>query len=184
MFIKNLSVDALYGVGKVTAEKLHQLNIKTCTDLQQLSLAELTIKFGKLGQHLYNQCRGIDHRRVEPNRVRKSLSVERTFPEDIDNLATCLENLRGLYDRLVARTQELAPKRPIKNQYIKIKFFDFTMITAEIISHSISLDRYLTLFRESYARVNKPVRLLGVGVNFSNDESEQQFLQQSLFEPE
>lgn len=60
-FILPLPIEELFGVGKVTAQKLHR---KTCADLQRLSLLYLTQHFGKLGQHLYNQSRGIDERRV------------------------------------------------------------------------------------------------------------------------
>ena len=70
-------------MGKVTADKLSQLQIKTCTDLQRLSLLELSKRFGKFGQALYYQARGIDNREVTPNRPRKSLSVETTFAENI-----------------------------------------------------------------------------------------------------
>lgn len=174
-FIKTLSVDELYGVGKVTAEKLHNMNLKTCADLQRFSLVELTQQFGKLGQHLYEQCRGMDHRQVQPNRIRKSLSVERTFPEDLHSLDACIDIIHELYERLVIRIQESAADRPIKNQYIKIKFNDFKQTTAEIMTNEINLSQYLTLFRETYSQEKRSIRLLGVGVHFNH------IAQQSLF---
>ncbi len=180
-FIKTLPVDNLYGVGKVTAQKLHKMNLKTCADLQKFSLLELTQQFGKLGQNLYEQCRGMDHRNVEPNRVRKSLSVERTFAQDIRNLDDCLNIINELCERLIKRVQESAPNLAIKNQYIKIKFNDFKQTSAEIISQEINLDRYLTLFRDAYLREVKPIRLLGLGVHFQDKKPLKSFLQQSLF---
>ena len=48
-FVATLPVNKLFGVGKVTADKLKQLQITTCTDLQRFSLLELSKRFGKLG---------------------------------------------------------------------------------------------------------------------------------------
>ena len=61
-FVLNLPVEELFGVGRVTAENLHGLGIKNCADLQKLSLNDLKSTFGKLGQYLYEQCRGRDYR--------------------------------------------------------------------------------------------------------------------------
>ncbi len=181
-FVKTLSVDELFGVGKVTAKKLHDLGIKTCLDLQKLSLPELTQRFGKFGQRLYEQCRGLDHRHVEANRIRKSLSVETTVTEDIHDQATGLMIIHRLHDQLRGRIKESAADRLIKNQYIKIKFHDFKLTTAETISQEVNLDKFIELFQHILLREKKPIRLLGLGVHFSDGKSEQEVLQQSLFE--
>lgn len=165
-FISTLPVDKLYGVGKVTAKKLHSMRLITCTDLQRLSLSELTDQFGKRGKNLYEQSRGIDNHPVEPNKIRKSLSVEQTFPKDIMDMDTCLDAINTLYRRLTSRMQESVINRPIKNQYIKIKFSDFKLTTSEIISDSINLQKYLALFRASYVEEKRSIRLLGLGVRF------------------
>lgn len=174
-FVKVLPVDELYGVGKVNAEKLHKKNIRICADLQNFSLLELTQQFGKLGQHLYEQCRGIDHRKVQPNKIRKSLSVERTFPEDVTNLQRCIDIIRELYEKLKLRIEESAAGQPIKNQYIKIKFNDFKQTTAESVTHEINLQQFIVLFHDAYSQEKRSIRLLGVGVHFNNQS------QQSLF---
>lgn len=84
-FVRDLPITKIFGVGKVTAEKLHNMQIKTCYDLQQVSLYSLVDKFGKAGNRFYHLCRGIDNRAVEPESIRKSLSVEETFPRDIQS---------------------------------------------------------------------------------------------------
>lgn len=180
-FVKNLAVDALNGVGKVTAEKLHRLNLRTCEDLQKITLAELIDQFGRFGLSLYYQCRGIDDRPIKPDRIRKSLSVECTFPQDIPNIEAGLGYIHELYHRLMQRIQRSAADRPIKNQCIKIKFFDFKTITAETVSHEVNLQRYMLLLQEAYAKVNKPIRLLGMGVHFDCKTSTGNFMQRSLF---
>lgn len=158
----------------MTAEKLHRLNLTTCADLQTVSLLELSHQFGKkLGQRLYEQCRGIDLRCVEPNRIRKSLSVEKTFSQDITHIQACLGIISELHNKLLQRIQEVASHRDIKSQYVKIKFNDFKLITAEAASNEVNLDKYHLLLRESYARQEKPIRLLGLGIHFHNEKPEQ-----------
>lgn len=173
-FIQALPVTELYGVGKVTAEKLHRLHLITCADLQTVSLMELSHQLGKkLGQRLYEQCRGIDLRCVEPNRIRKSLSVEKTFSQDITSIQACLSTISELHQKLLQRIQEVAPHRDIKSQYVKIKFNDFKLITAEAASCEVNLDKYHILLQESYVRHKKPIRLLGLGIHFQDAKRSQ-----------
>ena len=81
-----LSITELFGVGKVTANKIHSLNINNCADLQKLSISDMVQYFGSFGVKLYQQCRGIDNRIVEPNQIRKSLSVETKFIIDKEDM--------------------------------------------------------------------------------------------------
>jgi len=179
-FVNELPVDELYGVGKVTAKKLHDMDLKTCTDLQKLSFADLMQHFGKLGQNLYEQCRGLDNRKVDPNRIRKSLSVEQTFEQDIRHLDQGLNSIEELYSRLTTRLQSASCNHPIKNQYLKIKFSDFRRASLEVGSSEANLQRYLELFKTFYADKKAPIRLLGVGVRFDS-EVQNKILQGCLF---
>ncbi len=165
-FVAKLEVSKLFGVGKVTAEKLHRLNIKTCSDLCHYSLAELCRKFGKLGNTLYYQARGIDNRSVEPNRLRKSLSVERTFAHNIEDPQEALDAFSNIFAALQRRLAEANITVPIKAQFIKIKFKDFTHTTAEQSTLVIDFNQLVLLFNQAYARFQKPIRLLGAGVVF------------------
>src|SRR5580658_3048693 len=97
-FMRDLPVRKIWGVGPKSAGKFEAQGIKTCGDLQQISLAELMRRHGKWGRELYHLCRGRDDRPVEPNRIRTSLSNECTFA---DNLTT-LEQCRRELDQLVA----------------------------------------------------------------------------------
>ena len=181
VFMKHLPVDKLLGVGKVTAGKLHRLGLKTCADLQALSLSALIERWGsKLGQHLYEQCRGEDHRQVVPHRMRQSLSVETTLMRDIQDFSTCTDVVKELYNRLIRRIQRSSSHRRIKNQYIKIKFSDFKLTTACTARNEINLECFFLLFRKSFMKENKAIRLLGLGVHFDDDASGS-FWQQSLF---
>lgn len=166
-FMKNLPVTELYGVGKVTAKKLHELGFKTCLDLQTMSIVDLVYHFGKkAGTRLYGECRGIDNRPVEPNKIRKSLSVEQTFKQDIDMNYTCVTILRELYDALITRLLQQDSNRQIKNQCIKIKLSDFKVVTLERSSQSIYFPLYEQLLSELINRSYGKIRLMGIGVHF------------------
>lgn len=64
-FVETLSIEQFYGVGKVTAERMHRLGIKTGADLKQWSEQSLLTKFGKAGHSYYQNARAIDNRPVE-----------------------------------------------------------------------------------------------------------------------
>ena len=64
-FVETLSIEQFYGVGKVTAERMHRLGIKTGADLKQWSEQELVTKFGKAGHSYYQNARAIGDRPVE-----------------------------------------------------------------------------------------------------------------------
>lgn len=179
-FIRELAVDKLFGVGKVTAKRFAEMGIKTCNDLQKLSLSELNHRFGKLGLTLYNQARGIDNRGVEPNRPRKSLSVEETFSKNLDSFAILQPLISEFYLKLLARLNEAKIARPIKSIFAKVKFADFRQTTAEISSVSPGIDSFKELLAICYERYKRPIRLVGIGVIF--DISEDTITQQqSLF---
>jgi DNA polymerase-4 len=166
-FMKTLPVDELFGVGKVTAQKLHGLGFKTCGHLQTVSLDKLINHFGEKGGHrLYEQCRGIDDRAVEPNRIRKSLSVEQTFKQDIVLNDQCLDILNENYGMFIVRFKKYDIKRPIKNQFIKIKLSNFKVITLERASDQIDFLLYEHLLSELIKRAYGKIRLMGIGVHF------------------
>jgi DNA polymerase-4 len=166
-FMAPLLVRKLWGIGAVTEEKLQQLGIKNCTDLQRFERAELQEMFGKFGWELYDLCRGIDHRPVEPNRPRKSLSNEETFATDLATRAECEEKLAELFEELAAELAQKAPTRSIRGIFVKLKFGDFTRTTIERAGFRPTLSNYRQLLAEALGRADKSVRLMGVGVRFN-----------------
>src|SRR5204862_1104845 len=130
-FMKELLVRKLWGIGDVTERKMVRLGISTCGQLQQLSRAELQENFGKFGIELYELCRGIDQRPVEPDRERKSLSNEETFLTDLETLAECEEKLPELFGELMADLDQKEATRKITKIFVKIKFFDIVIIMVE-----------------------------------------------------
>ena len=165
-FMQVLPVQKIHGVGKVAAEKMHQLGVKTCGDLQSLSRAELAGHFGKFGLELFDLCRGKDERPVEPDRERKSLSTERTFSLPLTTLDQCLEKLAVLFPALLEDlgTREELP--PIQGIFLKIKYADFTRTSIDRAGWTPEYAHYCQLLEEGWARTGRPIRLLGVGVRF------------------
>ena len=163
-FVKQLSVKQIWGVGKVIAEKLAQFNLHTCADIQTWSLVDLTQQFGKMGERLYQLARGIDERPVETDRDPKSVSVEHTFSKDLPDLESCQEKIPELFSAFMKRWQKYQDLS-IKNQFVKIKFFDFTSTTIEQASEKIDLELFSELLIRAWERGAVPVRLLGLGVH-------------------
>jgi DNA polymerase IV len=167
-FMKTLPVRKLWGIGDVTEQKLERLGIATCGEMQRLSRAELQEYFGKFGIELYDLCRGIDERPVEPDRERKSLSNEETFSTDLETLAECEEKLPELFEELMADLDQKEATRKITKIFVKLKFHDFSRTTVERAGLSPSLDQFQSLLAEGFARTKKSVRLIGLGVRFAS----------------
>ena len=129
-----LSVRKIWGVGPKSAEKFKAQGVETCGDLQKFPLAELVRQWGKWGHELHQLCRGHDDREVEPNQVRKSLSNECTFPDNLTTLEECREALDTLVTELEEELRAKAGDRPVHKAFVKVKFADFTRTTRECVS--------------------------------------------------
>ncbi|MAL99773.1 MAG: DNA polymerase IV [Alteromonadaceae bacterium] len=174
-FVKRLPVSKINGVGKVTAAKLANLGVESCGDLQGLPQELLLSRFGKQGLRLYHLARGEDQRAVQPERVRKSLSVEQTYDVDLANLAEVTRALPGLLDELRTRFgRKVDDDGAVAKRFVKVKFSDFTQTTLEQTLSGThqgwdSLADYQRLMNAAWKRGAKPARLLGVGIRFRDD---------------
>ncbi len=118
-------------------------------------------------------CRGFDDRPVEPDRPRKSLSTEETFPSDLETLEQCEERLGELFQELMADLAQKETTRRVTKIFVKLKFADFTRTTAERAGLEPSLSAFRSLLAEAFARTGKKVRLIGVGVRFAESAPEE-----------
>jgi len=182
-FVAALPVKKIFGVGKVTAEKLSRLGVNTCGELRAWSAAELTREFGSFGASLYRLCRGIDERPVQPDRVRKSLSVETTYTPDLRDLASCRSALLALLEDFRRRFERAQDRPPVHKAFVKVRFADFSRTTAECVSSAPDEGVWLRLLDEAHARSPLAVRLLGVGVRFAAEAADPGPAQIPLFDP-
>ena len=171
-FLETLSVNKFYGVGKVTAAKMHNLGIFTGLDLKNKTEEELTQLFGKSGSFYYNIVRGIHNSKVKPNRIRKSIAAERTFFDNISSEIFMLEKLNKIAEELERRMIKSETKG--KTITLKIKYSNFTQQTrSKTIQEFIQKKEEfmpivkVLLYQE---KLKESVRLLGI--SFSNLDTE------------
>jgi DNA polymerase-4 len=167
-FLAPLPVDALWGVGPKTAEKLNEMDINTIGDIAHIPEHEFTKKFGKWGYSIFKRAQGIDERPIVLKHVAKSVSQERTFAEDVSTEDILIETIEKLSKRISKRLK----KKHVQGTTIKIKmrWSDFSTITRQVTlsqptneTQSIS-GNAISLFKKEW-KLGEPVRLIGVGVS-------------------
>ncbi len=172
-FIDELPVEKFYGIGKVTAEKMHKLGIHKGSDLKKMDLLALIRNFGKAGKFYFDIVRGIDERPVEPSAERKSIGTEMTYEKD---LTTRFEIIAELYKVEKELFERLGHSETTgRTVTVKVKFSDFRQITRSrtlpnYIRNFEMLHKEVTGLRKTMNLEGSRIRLLGVSV--SNLESE------------
>ena len=175
-FIGNLSIESFWGVGKVTAQKMHTLGIHRGKELQQCTLEMLTRHFGKAGQLYYQFARGIDLRPVQPERIRKSVGCEHTLDKDITKPSSVIIELYHVATELTERLK--------RNEFsgntltLKIKFYDFKQITRSLTQEKElhDLKDIPPLAKQLLKEVDysiRPIRLIGLTVSNPKEEQEE-----------
>ena len=143
------------------------------SEMRKRSEMELVQRFGKFGRSLYQLCRGIDDRVVNPNRERKSVSNERTFRENLTSVEEGLEKLGELVDELRDDFDGRHSDRTIRECVVKLKFEDFQITSAQRSAETIEAEMFVELLEEAWERGGgKSVRLIGAGVRFRPVEKE------------
>jgi DNA polymerase-4 len=169
-FLQQLPVDALWGVGPVTAKKLRARGIERLVDVRSTDAQVLRETVGSMADWLRRLSNGIDDRPVTPHREAKSSGSENTYPEDLTDPAVIREEIVEMATRAVG----WLGKKDLfaRTVTIKVRYSDFTTITR---SHSALpsrseadiIARAVALLAKTDAG-SRSVRLLGVSVhNFS-----------------
>lgn len=172
-FIDELKIEKFYGIGKVTAEKMHKLGIHNGADLKKWDLVSLVRNFGKSGAFFYDIVRGKDDRPVEPDSERKSIGTELTYEKDLTTGFEIIAELYKLEKELIERIEHSGTSG--RTITLKVKFSDFRQITrSKTLQHFIkdfaSLHKAVTEIRKSLDLTSTRIRLLGVTI--SNLETE------------
>lgn len=172
-FLEELEIGNFYGVGKATRAKMEALGIRNGKDLKEWDQIDLVKHFGKSGHHYYRIVRGIDNREVKPNRIRKSIGKERTFPEDISDLEWINNFLTELSEKVALSMKKLNAAG--KTVTLKVRYSNF-----ETVTRSATFPRYIydaveiadianNLLRETDTG-RREIRLLGITLSSLNLE--------------
>ena len=175
-FIDRLPIEAFWGVGKVTAKKMHSLGIHRGKELRQCTLEMLTRLFGKAGYIYYDFARGIDLRPVVAERIRKSVGCEHTLEKDITARSSVIIELYHVATELVERLKRNAFSG--NTLTLKIKFYDFKQITRSLTQDKdlYRLDDILPIAKQLLKEVDytiRPIRLIGLTVSNPKEEQEE-----------
>ncbi len=167
-FIAKLPIEAFWGIGKVTARKMHSLGIHTGADLRKCSAAFLARNFGKNGALYHDFAHGIDPRIVSPERIRKSVGCESTFDNDLTNYIAVIIELYHVAVELTHRLETSGFKGHTLT--LKIKFHDFSQKTrsASVAYELKTLKEILPLAKKLLRELELTqfrIRLIGLSVS-------------------
>ncbi|MCL3779314.1 DNA polymerase IV [Prolixibacteraceae bacterium JC049] len=169
-FIAELPIKRFFGIGKVTAAKLHDMGVNTGADLLKMERSDLVRNFGKAGGYFYNICRGIDLREVNPTRIRKSVGAERTFETDITNAEELHHRLKGIVEKTLSHMERINARG--KTITVKVKYADFEQQTrsktyANYLDLSYLVYTQAAELLDTYSdQFHRGIRLLGM--SFTN----------------
>jgi DNA polymerase-4 len=152
---------------------------------------KLAKRFGKYGPRLAQLAHGQDERAVKTSRVRKSISVERTYAEDIDGEQEVVAAMPRLLEELARRFEKISSQYQPTKRFVKVKFNTLSQTTLEeIISGDArqwhSQPEYERLVASAWQRERRPVRLLGAGLRLQPTSTigDQQFELFEIREPQ
>jgi DNA polymerase-4 len=166
-FLQQLPVDALWGVGPVTAKKLRARGINRLVDVRAIEEQTLRDAVGSMADWLKQLAKGIDDRPVIAHRETKSSGSENTYPEDLTDINT----IRGEIEEMTRHAVAWLERKHLlaRTVTIKVRYSDFATITRShtaIASRDVEdlSKRALQLLDKTEAG-KRPVRLLGVSVH-------------------
>jgi DNA polymerase-4 len=166
-FLAPLAVARLWGVGRVTAEALESLGIRTIGQLAAMPADHLAARVGAGGaEHLLALAHGDDRRTVEPSADSKSMGAEETFETDHRDGERLRATLRRQAERVARELRAGALAGTVVQ--LKLRFADFSTITRR---HTVEPTQDgLVIYREvealfSRVRLGQAVRLIGVSVS-------------------
>jgi DNA polymerase-4 len=147
---------------------MNSLGMHTGLDMRNQSMEFMQANFGKSGAYYYWISRGVDHREVRANRIRKSVGAENTFTSDLTEFDAMVAELQPLIDKVGRHCEEKGSRA--RTVTLKVKFNDFEIITRSrsvpgaVSSHS-DLERLSIALLQNEMPLPKPVRLLGVSLS-------------------
>jgi DNA polymerase-4 len=166
-FLQQLPVEALWGVGPVTAKRLKERGILRLVDVRTVDPNDLRATVGSLADWLRQLAHGVDDRPVVTDREVKSSGSECTYPEDLCDAAVIRQEIIELTGHAVAWLGRKSLRA--RTVTIKVRYSDFTTITRSMTAAATRdaptlAERALQLLERTEAG-RRPIRLLGVSVH-------------------
>lgn len=162
-FVGALPLQKIPGIGPKSTETLRNMGLNTCQDVREACPKWLLTRFGSMGETLLQRVYGIDHRSLVESRIRKSISVETTLPEDISAIEEVAEVIEGLWLRLCQRLGRNDVSVDGLQPFVKVKFADFHVTTLADHLKGVSKQNYFELVQQAKLRADKKIRLIGIG---------------------
>lgn len=177
-FLEKLHAGKMPGIGKVTLQSLQSKGFYTLGDIAKLPQEYFASAFGKHGIALWRKANGEGSEYLNPPQIRKSISKERTYREDVvdkKEIESTLFRLTGQVCQLLRDKNWQA-----STISIKLRYSDFTTLTrAKTVNATdddkIIYDTAVKLFQKAYTR-RVGVRLIGVHLTKFTEYNEQEFL--------
>ena len=174
-FVATLPVRKFHGIGPATAARMEALGIITGANLRAHTPDFLNRHFGKAGAYYYNAARGIDHRPVNPDQVRKSIGSETTFDTDLTSTTDCMAALRQLIESVARHCDKYQTGG--RTVTLKLRYTDFKTVTRSrsghhAVSNAAEIEDVVVQLLAGLAPLRLGVRLLGVTLhNLGSDQS-------------
>ncbi len=130
-FLHPLPVERLWGVGRVTAAKLHDRGLRTVGQVAALDEALLVALLGRAsGRHLHALAHNRDPRPVRTGRRRRSIGSQRAMGRRHKSFEEIDSSLIAIVDRVARRLR--AGRRRCRTVVLRLRFDDFTRATRSL----------------------------------------------------
>jgi len=171
VFMKDLAINKLPSVGPILEKSLREIGFETIGDVAKSDKRFLRMRFGRIGESIFDKARGLDFAKVESHRrERKSISRETTFPEDVSDVGILSSKLKILSEAI--STDISKESRSARTIGIKIRWADFVVNnrqTSVAIPLTSSSDIYeiveKLLMDELRDNPRRSIRLIGISLS-------------------
>jgi len=170
--VRKLPVSYIWGVGHVTDKELKSMGIETIGDLADTPVELIEARFGELGTIMHQMSRGIDNRKVVPNREAKSIGREITYRRDIDDISILNSTLLLLSQKIARNMRHKGYRGKVIT--LKLRFADFTTISRrttlkEYTFGIFDLHRAALKLLKAVDLNRRKIRLIGISVSKLNN---------------
>ena len=177
-----LKIDELFGVGKKTAPKFHDLGIHTIGDLAKADINLLTKYFKNQAINYINMAKGIDNSLViSEESIPDSISNETTLNKDVLNKQELYQYLLALSEMVGVRIRKQKKYASVIAVILKDRYFKRRTHQKKLVNPTNITNEIYNFSKEIFDEMwdGEPIRLIGLRLDGLTDNS---YFQTSLFE--